>query len=433
MSTSQGHGVDAHTGEEDPGEPDERHGYRTYEVYQRERVGETTNLISPRQLVGDDYLSDPYALVDVLRENYPCYRDWVGNRFWITRYDDVTSVLADTANYESRPRAHAYLAARNGRSLWGELVIEAALKRCIDDALDQVIGRVLDGVADVPDLATSFAARLPLELWSEAVALEPHERSDFARRLWRMHRGAGWDPIDRVAGAAAFDELADFFDARLRRSPDGDDLVSAAARLGATGHDLVVTLLEADHETLHGGLANLWFQLVGHPGQLQAISTEPRLMKFAWLEALRHSPAVIHAERFARHEVERFGRLLPEGALLWCSTAAANRDPRVFNEPDTFRVDRTDLCQREPRGQYRADGLPSGIAIGLGLPSIQPARPKERPRSRYALTEDIAVRASRSLLERWPAIALAEGASPSLRSLRLGDMHTCWSLPVTLA
>ena len=40
----------------------------------------------------------------ILREHHPCYRDWVGNRFWITRYDDVTSVFADDANYESRSK-----------------------------------------------------------------------------------------------------------------------------------------------------------------------------------------------------------------------------------------------------------------------------------------------------------------------------------------
>jgi hypothetical protein len=46
-------------------------GYRTYEVYQRERVGETTNLIKPRQLISDDYLRDPYPLVGILREHSP--------------------------------------------------------------------------------------------------------------------------------------------------------------------------------------------------------------------------------------------------------------------------------------------------------------------------------------------------------------------------
>ena len=220
-----------------------------------------------------------------------------------------------------------------------------------------------------------------------------------------------------------------------RRTEPGDDLISAIAGLDlgnqpATAVDVVATVLEADHETLHGGLANLWCLLLTHPEQFEVVRSDPRQMKFAWLETLRHSPPVHSAQRFARHEVERFGRLLPDGALLELSAAAANRDPRVFAEPDTFVVGRKDLCQREPRGQYRADGLPSGIAFGLGPPSVHPAVPKERPRSIYAITRDVAVTASTMLLDAFPNIRLPDGAAPTIRSLRLGEMRTCWHLPV---
>ena len=83
-------------------------GFRSYEVYQREQVGETTNLVNPRHFLTGDYLADPFAVPGVLRENYPCFRDWVGNRFWITRYDDVTSVFTDDANFETRPASGCY-------------------------------------------------------------------------------------------------------------------------------------------------------------------------------------------------------------------------------------------------------------------------------------------------------------------------------------
>ena len=68
-------------------EPPPAAGYRTYEVYQRERVEEATNAITPRELIGDDMLTAPFDLLGVLREHAPCFRDWVGNRFWVTRYD----------------------------------------------------------------------------------------------------------------------------------------------------------------------------------------------------------------------------------------------------------------------------------------------------------------------------------------------------------
>lgn len=78
-------------------------GHRTYEVFQRERVGQSTAKIKPMQLVSKEFAQDPYPLLETLRENYPCYRDWLNNCFWITRYDDVTSVFTDDANFETRP------------------------------------------------------------------------------------------------------------------------------------------------------------------------------------------------------------------------------------------------------------------------------------------------------------------------------------------
>ena len=427
---------------DEPDEPLPASGYRTYEVFQRERVGETTNLLSPRELIGDEMLTDPFRLLTVLREQYPCYRDWKGNRFWITRYDDVTSVFADDANFETRSKRWRLGDETLGRDLWTHVPVLAARAQRIDDALTHIVERAITDLiaaGDGADLATGYAARLPLELWGAILDLPADDLPLFAQRYWRMQRGTGWNIADRLDGLAAFAELVEDVTPLLerRRADPGNDLISAVAQLDlgaqpATAADVVATVLEADHETLHGGLANLWCNLLTHPEQFEVVRAEPRQMKFAWLETLRHSPPVHGAQRFARHEVERFGRLLPDGAMLELSAAAANRDPRVFDEPDSFVVGRTDLCQREPRGQFRADGLPSGIAFGLGPPSLHPAVPKERPRSFYAITCDVATIASTTLLDALPGIGLADDAAPTIRSLRLGEMHTCWHLPVTI-
>ena len=239
------------------------------------------------------------------------------------------------------------------------------------------------------DLALEVAARFPVELLARVLDLPRGDVGDFARRYWAMQRGIHWEPVAEEAGRAAIAELTAYFAplVEARRADPGDDLVSAIVTLEldsgpATAEDVVVTLLEGDHETLHGSLANLWYLLLGDREQLDLVTGERRMVKLAYLEALRHSPPVLAAHRYARHEVERFGRLLPKGAQVICSAGAANRDPRAFpNDPDAFIVQRKDLCQREPRGQYRADGLPTGIAFGLGPPSKHPALPEDRPRS----------------------------------------------------
>ncbi len=413
-------------------------GYRTYEVFQRERVGESTNLLSPKELIGDEMLTDPHRLLSTLREHDPCYRDWKSNRFWITRYDDVTSIFTDDANFESRSKRWRLGITSLGRDLWHHVPVLNAHADRVDAAVIAATERCLADLAAGSNLATEFAARLPIELWGSVLDLAGDDLPRFAMLIWRLQRGAGWDPVAHVDARAAFAELTElitpYFD--RRRIEPGDDLVSAIAHLdlpdATRPADVVATVLEADHETLHGGVANLWCLLLTHPDQHDGIKSDQRLVKFAWLEALRHSPPVQSADRYSRHEVERFGRLIPDGALLHLSATAANRDPRVFSDPEQFNISRRDLCQREPRGQYRADGLPSGIAFGLGKPSLHPAVPRERPRSMYAIIRDVAVTASTLLLDAYPNMRVADDAAPAMRSLRLGDMRTCWELPVTL-
>ncbi|MEN3950079.1 hypothetical protein [Iodidimonas sp. SYSU 1G8] len=413
--------------------------YRTYEIYQRERVHEATDKIRPIQLVSEEFARDPYPALEILRENYPFYRDWLGNSFWVTRYDDVTSIFTDEANFETRPKRWFYGIEDLGRDLGQELPVLEAQARGIDANAERIAREIVEGFASNggTDLAIEFAARFPMELLACVLDLPRQDFPQFVERYWRMQRGHLWEPKTRQSGLQAIRDLVAYFRPLIeaRRAAPGDDLVSAIAGLDtdggpATAEDLVITLLEQDHETLHGALSNMWFLLLTHPEQMERVKAERRMLKFAYLETLRHSAPVLTAHRFSRHEVERFGRLIPIGALLHCSAAAANRDPRQYKNPDDFIVGRKDLCQREPRGQYRADGLPAGIAVGLGKPTRHPAVPEDRPRSLYAITRDTATTASNVLLEMLPALKLKPGAAPTLRCLRLGEMHTCWSLPV---
>ncbi len=413
--------------------------YRTYEVHQRERVGESTEKIKPIQLLSDDYRRNPYPLLEILREHYPFYRDWLGNRYWLTPYNDVTSVFVDDANFETRPKTWFYGLEGFGRNLGDELSVLEFEAGHTDNLVEGLAASLADRLASrgEGDIATEFAAQLPLDLLCEMYAIAQEDRDLFCKRYWRAQRGTSWRPDLQNDGRQALDELLGYFEPLVeeRRSHPGEDLVSVMLQHQpdegpVTAGDVVVTLLERDHETLHGALANLWYLLLTHPEEFEKARSDGRLMKLGYLETLRHSTPAISALRFARHEVERFGKLIPEGALVVCSAGAANRDPRVFNDPDRFVVDRRDLCQREPRGQYRADGLATGIAFGLGKPSSHPAIPEDRPRSKYALTRDTAVTASWVLSETLQNMSLAPGAEPELAALTVGEMHTCWSLPV---
>lgn len=413
-------------------------GYRTYEVHQRQRVGQSTEKIHPSAMLKPAFLEDPYPTLAILRENYPCYRDWVGNAYWITRYDDVTSIFTDDANFETRPKRWFYGLEDYGRDLADELPALFAEAHSIDTHARPLAERIIDELAirERADLALEFAARYPLELLAAELALPSADFDFFVEHYLRMQQGCGWSPQAEQLGREALIQLTDYFRPLLeqRRRAPGSDLISALAGLEldapVTAEDVAITLLERDHETLHGALANMWYLLLTHPAELEKLRNDERLVKYAYQETIRHTTPVLEAKRFARHEVERFGLLIPEGAMLVCSAGAANRDPRVFQSPDSFDVTRKDLCRREPRGQYRADGLPTGITFALGPPTKHPAVPEDRPRSRYAIVRDTAVIASKVVLEKLPDVRLDPGAGPMLRSLRIGGMHACWRLPV---
>ncbi len=404
--------------------------YRTYEVYQRERVGETTNLVNPRDLISDEYLADPFTVPGVLRKHYPCYRDWVGNRFWVTRYDDVTSVFVDDANYETRPSAAAYGQLISGTDLRHNTEVQQGWVDLVDNAAEAALVAAIDSLGGECDLAIDFVDRFAADVFSTALGVDGS--AEFGGYLTALKAGAGWDERDRIAGVEACSNLQTMLTEWLadRKSSPADDLLSVLAQLDASADDVVATLLEIDLETLPASLANTWCLLLNNGEQFAQVRDEPRLMKFAYLEALRHSPPQATADRFTRHEVERFGRLLPKGALVHLSAAAANRDPQYFADPDSFDVTRKDLCQREPRGQYRADGLPAGVVFAHGRPSRNPALPKEAPRSSYAQTRDLAVRASLALLERFPNVELAKGNAATMSQDRLGGTYRCRKLQV---
>lgn len=421
-----------------------RDGFRSYEVYQRLRPGDTTEFIRPRQLASDEYLRDPYPIVAVLREHTPCYRDWPQNAFWITRYDDVTSIFVDRANVEQRSRLWAC-----GRIGWGvDLAagaatassdsVAVAVTRCVERVADEhgedVVRRCVAEASDTSatslDLARDVFARLPFELLCLALGAEP--TAALARLLLAIRRAPGSEPIARSAGLRALDELAEWAEPLVAEHAGADDILGIAGSIGASGRDVAATLLELDHETVQGVLGNLWFHLLREPAAVAELRADSLVVRAAVLETMRHSAPVVTADVWTRREVERFGQLIPEGALLRLSAAAANRDPRVFSEPDTFDVHRADLCQREPRGQYRADGLPTGISFGTGPPSPHPAVPEDRPRSAYALARDLVMVTTSVVLDELSAVTLVDGAEPTPRSLRLGEMHTCWSLPVSV-
>jgi cytochrome P450 len=133
-----------------------------------------------------------------------------------------------------------------------------------------------------------------------------------------------------------------------RRRSLTDDLISELIRAEDDGnrltHDelvnLAVILLHAGTDTTRNQLAAAVQVLADHPDQWQLLANRPELASQAVEELMRHSPVNFRVLRKAVVDVELGGVHFPAGSLVIANTAAANRDPAVYDDPDRLDITR---------------------------------------------------------------------------------------------
>lgn len=126
----------------------------------------------------------------------------------------------------------------------------------------------------------------------------------------------------RIAAAAAHTELAD--------GPLSlDELVANAG-----------ILLFGGIETTEGMIALAAGHLLAHHEQAAAAREDPDLVATAIEESLRLEPAASRVDRYTTRATTVAGVAIPAGELVIVSLAAANRDPAIFPDPDSFDISR---------------------------------------------------------------------------------------------
>ena len=122
---------------------------------------------------------------------------------------------------------------------------------------------------------------------------------------------------------------------------------------------MCVFLLVAGHETTMALLANGLLALLRNPAQLVALRANPSLAKVAIEEFLRYESPIQHETRVAAETLEYQGVRIEEGQRVVMIIGSANRDPAVFDNPDTLDI------LRQPN-KHLAFGY--GIHYCLGAP-----------------------------------------------------------------
>jgi cytochrome P450 len=96
----------------------------------------------------------------------------------------------------------------------------------------------------------------------------------------------------------------------------------------------------AGNETLRNGLPGGLIALLTHPAELAAVRADPDLLPGAVEEMLRWWTPVMVFRRTATRDVDLAGAPVRAGDKVVVSFTSANRDERVFADPDRFDVRR---------------------------------------------------------------------------------------------
>jgi cytochrome P450 len=105
---------------------------------------------------------------------------------------------------------------------------------------------------------------------------------------------------------------------------------------------LAAGLLLAGTDTTRNQLAASVHVLCEHPEQWALLREQPELAMRAVDETMRHSPIAHGTLRIVTEDLEFGGYLFPAGTMVIANTAAANRDPAVYDDPNRFDITRED-------------------------------------------------------------------------------------------
>lgn len=292
-----------------------------------------------------------------------------GPGFWsVTRHADVKAVAGDAASFtvthgtqiasrraegEGARSIHHVDPPEHGplRRIAASQVrmtqvrkLEPDILAVIDDLLDEHLG------AGEFDLVAKISSQLPLVMIGRLLGAPLEDCPHLLRWTNQM---ASEDP-DYSEGpetaVRARDEVFGYFREleEQRRACPADDLVSVLTAAEIDGRPLsrghldayYLILMVAGNETTRNLISGGTLALHEHPEALAALRADHAGVRLAVEEMVRWVTPVLSMRRTATHDLEMHGRTVRAGDKVVMWFASANRDPRAFEQPERFLVDR---------------------------------------------------------------------------------------------
>lgn len=110
------------------------------------------------------------------------------------------------------------------------------------------------------------------------------------------------------------------------------------------GQQLVKLIFAAGFDTTVGSITNAIRAFADNPGQWALLKASPDRIDNAIEEVLRYYPPVRYTGRVAAADTEVDGYLIPEGAPMMTMWLSCGRDPRFWENPDVFDIQRDNVA-----------------------------------------------------------------------------------------
>lgn len=318
---------------------------------------------SDLDLWADDILVDPYETFSKLRETGPVVHLTRSNVYALTRYDVIRDALGNTTTFSSRSIGFnpGVNEALQGTSLASDPPLHTELRAALTENLSpralrglksQIESKADALVADLVEKGSfeaidSLARAFPLEVVADLIGFTGPVRDNMLR--WGQAAMEVIGPMNQrtaenfpIAGEL-YGWCAGVTAEDLTPGSVGRGIFDAEARgaiaPGSAGH-IIHQYLGAGVDTTISALGNTVALFAAFPEQFALVREDPRKVPAAFNEVLRYW-APIHAwGRLVTRDIEIEGVTIPAGSQVAILMGAGNRDPRHYDDPDTFSVER---------------------------------------------------------------------------------------------
>ena len=308
---------------------------------------------------------DACAVDDALREFAPAVRLHDGT-VMIARHEHVTSGLLDWKSFSSAsrpwhdpnsPRPEILLTDDPPRHTQVRKVIQDALSpRALERTKLQFEAAARDFVANLRrhegeavDAVGDMAQAFIFQVLPDALGLPPegrHHMHGFSHMVWATMGPPGelfdeamshdYSGVIAWLGTACDRDAIDpeGIGAEIFRAADRGQVTLDEAKL------LLQTVLSAGADTTYLTMANAIRAWALFPDEYAKLRANPKLLRSAFDESLRWDSPSRMAGRITTCDVAIDDMIVPAGTRCGLMFAAANRDPRYWDAPEEYRVDR---------------------------------------------------------------------------------------------